>query len=131
METSNSNTLAQEILDRANPRVPESFGLTQSERSTLSDMAEGFIRTEIAHLGPEDECSYFSLQKESVEKLRSRIKVEMYPTNPIKQKVAIKHFNSLIKDWERYIQCSGLIKIIQSSATEVARSLKASNNLAL
>jgi hypothetical protein len=126
-----SKTLAQEILDRAKPRVPGSFGLTQSERTNISDMVEGFIRTEVAQLGPEDECSYFSLQKESVEKLRSRIRLEMFPTNPIKQKMAIKHFNTQMKDWERYIQCSELIKKIQFSATAVARSFQTPHDLPL
>ena len=126
-----SKTLAQEILDRAKPRVPGSFGLTQSERTNISEMVEGFIRTEVAQLGPDDECSYFSLQKESVEKLRSRIRLEMFPTNPIKQKMAIKHFNTQMKDWERYIQCSELIKKIQFSVTAVARSLQTHHDLPL
>lgn len=129
MEDSNSKTLAQEILDKVNPIIPESFGLTQSQRFEISNMVEGFVRTEIAHLGPNDDCSHFSLSEEGVKRLESKIKVAMYQTNTVKQKVALKHFKSLIKDWERYIQCSGLIKTIQFSANEVARSLKATHEL--
>ncbi len=123
-----SKTLAQEILDRAQPRISERVGLTQSERVSISDMVEGFIRTEVEQLGPDDECSYFTLQKESVEKLKSRIRLEMFPVNHIKQKTALKYFSTQLKDWERYIQCSDLIKKIQVSAAEITQNLKGSND---
>lgn len=120
-----TQSLAKKILDRASPRIPDGFGLSRTEKDRIFQMVRGYVETEISRLSPDDETSQFVFAKESLMKLRSAIKTKMFADNPAKQAEALKLFNSTIKDWENYIQCSDLIKKIQVSASDLAQELKA------